>query len=415
MSIVEQVDPEVFRQMVAERDRQQSTLEMIASENHTHPAVLAAASSVLTDKYAEGYPHRRYYGGCRVADDIEQLCIDRAKALFGAGHANVQPHCGTGANLAIYHACLKPGEKILAMDLSCGGHLSHGMPNNASGRQYAISAYSVRHDTERLDMDAVREQALRVRPNLIVCGASSYPRVIDFEAFGRIARECGALLMADIAHIAGLIVGGVHPTPVGHADFVSSTTHKTFRGPRGGLILCEADWAKRIDSAIFPGTQGGPLLHVIAAKAVAFKLCAQPEFKTYAAQIVANAKALSDALAAKGWRIVSGGTDNHLLLIDLRSRDEHLTGHQACEWLEAAGIVCNWNRIPFDPRPPLQASGIRLGTPALTTRGMAEPQMQQIAEWIDSILSSDAAPEATRRVSEGVSQYCRDFPVPSRP
>ena len=413
MSCLEHADNEVFKTVAAERDRQQNTLELIASENHCSQAVMEANGTVFTDKYAEGYPRKRYYGGCGPADSIEQLCIDRVKALFGAQHANVQPHCGTSANFAVYHACLKHGDKIMAMDLAHGGHLSHGLAVNFSGRQYSITGYGVREDTETLDMDVLRQQALRERPQLIVAGASAYSRTIDFAGFAAIAKEVGALFMADIAHIAGLIAGGVHPTPVGHADFMTSTTHKTLRGPRGGLIMSSVAWASKIDSAVFPGIQGGPLLHVIAAKAVAMREAAQPSFKQYVTQVVANAKTLAGALQDKGWRIVSGGTDNHLMLVDLRSRDAELTGHQAQQWLEAAGIVCNKNKIPFDPRPASQASGIRLGTPALTTRGMKEGQMLQLADWIDFVVTNHGAAEVVQRVNQQLRQLCQEFPIPA--
>jgi glycine hydroxymethyltransferase len=413
MSELARVDREVFDCISGERGRQQQMLDLIASENHTSRAVMEAAGSVMTDKYAEGYPDKRYYGGCEFVDAVEKLCIARAKALFGCEHANVQPHCGTTANMAIYQACLNVGDKILAMDLSHGGHLSHGMKVNFSGKLYTVVTYGVRQDTEVIDFDALREQALRERPKLIVVGASAYPRILDFDAFAAIARECGALLLADIAHVAGLVAAGVHPTPVGRANFITTTTHKTLRGPRGGLILCDAEWAKKVDSAVFPGVQGGPLMHIIAAKAVALKECALPTFKAYAAQIVANAAVLAGALAEKGWRIVSGGTDNHLLLVDLRGRNAELTGQQAQQWLEAAGIACNKNKIPFDPRPPAQSSGLRLGTPAATTRGLKEPQMRQLADWIDRVLSSGGAADVTARVRQEVSQLCGQFPIPA--
>ncbi|NLF32844.1 MAG: serine hydroxymethyltransferase [Planctomycetes bacterium] len=413
MSHLETDDKQVYDLVCAERKRQQGMLDLIASENHTSRAVMEATGSVFTDKYAEGYPQKRYYGGCEVVDDIEQLCIDRAKALFGAEHANVQPHCGTSANMAVYYACLQPGDKILGMSLACGGHLSHGLSVNFSGRYYTIASYGVDEKTEMIDMDAVRRQALAEKPKLIMVGASAYPRTLDFAGFAAIARECGALLVADIAHIAGLVATALHPSPVPHADFVTTTTHKTLRGPRSGLILCKAKWAREIDKAVFPGLQGGPLEHVIAAKAVAFGACAKPEFKTYCRQVIANAKALADALASKGWRIVSGGTDNHLMLVDLRSRDEDLTGQDAQQWLEAAGIVCNKNKIPFDPRSAAQTSGMRLGTPALTTRGMTEPQMQQLAGWIDTILAARGDAAVIARIRGQVSELCEAFPIPA--
>jgi len=413
MDGLEKVDPEVAGILRAEQQRQAETLELIASENHVSPAVLVALGSVLTDKYAEGYPRKRYYCGNENIDSAEEVCIARAKALFGAEHANVQPHCGTSANLAVYLAALKPGDKIMGMELAHGGHLSHGMRINASGVFYETVSYGVDADTERLDMDQVRQRVLAEKPDLLVAGASAYPRVIDFEAFGRIADEAGCPLLADIAHIAGLVVGGVHPTPVPYSTFVTTTNHKTLRGPRGGIILCTADWAKKIDSAVFPGLQGGPLEHVIAAKAVAFHEAMKPEFKDYAAAIVANAQALADEMTARGWRLVSGGTDNHLMLVDLRSRDEELTGHVAANWLAEAGIICNKNAIPFDPRKPFHASGVRLGTPALTTRGMGADEMRTIAGWIDRAITSEGDEAALAEVRGQVLELCRQFPIPN--
>ena len=341
-------DGEVARLIAAERERQNSTLELIASENHVSLPVLEAMGSVLTDKYAEGYPGKRYYCGNQNVDDLEQLAVDRAKKLFGAEYANVQPHSGTSANLAVYLAAIKPGQKILGMDLTHGGHLSHGLALNLSGMAYRICHYGVHPDTEMLDMDQVRERALAERPDILVCGASAYPRLIDFAAFGAIAREVSCPLMSDIAHIAGLVIAGVHPDPVPHSDFVTTTNHKTLRGPRGGIILARARWGRSLDKAIFPGIQGGPLMHVIAAKAVAFAEAMTPEFKTYARNIVANARELAGALSEKGWRLVSGGTDNHLMLVDLRSRLPETTGREAALLLERAGLVCNWNLVPFD-------------------------------------------------------------------
>jgi glycine hydroxymethyltransferase len=413
MNRLEMVDPEIARLVRAEQRRQAETLEMIASENHVSPAVLVALGSVLTDKYAEGYPHKRYYCGNENVDQVEQVAIDRAKQLFGAEHANVQPHCGTGANLAVYLAALKPGSKIMGMELAHGGHLSHGMKINASGIFWQTVSYGVNRLTERLDMDEVRRQVLAERPAMLVAGASSYPRTLDFQAFGQIAAEAGCLLLSDIAHIAGLVVGGVHPDPVPHSTFVTTTNHKTLRGPRGGVILCRAEWARKIDSAVFPGLQGGPLEHVIAAKAVAFHEAMKPEFRQYAASIVANAKALAEELMARGWRLVSGGTDNHLMLMDLRSRDESLTGHVAAEWLASAGIITNKNVIPFDPRKPVETSGIRLGTPALTTRGMGLGEMKTVADWIDTVLSSRGSADVVRDIRGKVLDLCRHFPIPN--
>ena len=410
---LEKVDPEIAAVIRAEQRRQAETLELIASENHVSPSVLTALGSVLTDKYAEGYPAKRYYCGNENVDRAEQICIDRAKKLFGAEHANVQPHCGTSANLAVYLAALRPGAKIMGMELAHGGHLSHGMKINASGIFYETAGYGVDPDTEMLDMAEVRRRVLEERPDLLVVGASAYPRVIDFAAFGGIAAEAGCLLLADIAHIAGLVVGGVHPNPVPHSTFVTTTNHKTLRGPRGGIILCKAEWARRIDTAVFPGLQGGPLEHVIAAKAVAFHEAMKPQFRHYAEAIVANAKALAAELMARDWRLVSGGTDNHLMLIDLRSRDAELTGHVAANWLAEAGIICNKNVVPFDPRKPLHASGIRLGTPALTTRGMGAEQMKTVAGWIDRVLTSRGGEAVLREVGGGVLELCRQFPIPN--
>ena len=406
-------DPEIAGIIQREQRRQADTLELIASENHVSPAVLEAMGSVLTDKYAEGYPGSRYYCGNENIDSVETLCIERAKQLFGAEHANVQPHSGTSANLAVYLAARKPGATIMGMELAHGGPLSHGMQLNLSGICYKATSYGVRKDTEILDMDQVRKRVLAERPDMLVCGASAYPRIIDFKAFGEIAREASCLLLADIAHIAGLVVGSVHPSPVPHSDFVTTTNHKTLRGPRGGIILCKAEWARKIDSAVFPGLQGGPLEHVIAAKAVAFHEAMKPEFRQYAAAIVANAQALAEELMAAGWRLVSGGTDNHLMLIDLRSRNADLTGHVAAEWLAQAGIICNKNAIPFDPRKPVETSGIRLGTPALTTRGMGTGEMKTIARWIDRILTGGGGESVVRDVHGKVLDLCRQFPIPN--
>lgn len=412
MSFLAETDPEVAAIIQAERQRQKGTLEMIASENHALPAVLEAMGSVLTDKYAEGYPGRRYYCGNENMDTVEQLAIDRAKNLFGCEHANVQPHSGTNANLACYIAALNPGDKIMGMNLYHGGHLSHGMPLNLSGKLYDVVEYGVAEDTEMLDMDQVRDIALAARPAMIIAGASAYARIIDFEAFGQIADEVGALLLSDIAHIAGLVVTGLHPSPVPHSAIVTSTTHKTLRGPRGGVILCRQQWAKKVDLAVFPGIQGGPIMQNVAAKAVTFGECSKPHFTEYCKAIIANAKALAEALLAKGWRLVSGGTDNHLLLIDLRTRMPETTGRQAAMHLAAAGIITNWNTIPNDPRPPAKTSGIRLGTPALTTRGMGTEQMKRIAGWIDELLIADGDEQVIARIRSGVAELCEAFPVP---
>jgi len=411
--LLRETDPEIAGVIAAERDRQNDTLELIASENHVSGSVLEALGTVLTDKYAEGYPNQRWYRGCENVDSVEQIAIDRAKELFGAEHANVQPHSGTSANLAVYVAALKPAQKIMGMHLAHGGHLSHGRDNNISGTHYRAVHYRVCQDTERLDMDQVREHALAERPDILVCGASAYPRSIDFEAFGQIAREVGCLLLSDIAHIAGLVVAGLHPDPVPHSDFVTTTNHKTLRGPRGGIILCKEQWGGRIDSAVFPGIQGGPLMHVIAAKAVAFAEAMHPEFKDYAQAIIDNATALADELMARGWRLVTGGTDNHLMLVDLRSRAPDLTGHQAAIWLSDAHLVTNKNAIPFDPRTPFQGSGIRLGTPAITSRGLRTEHMKVIAGWIDEILSSDGDEQKIAEVRAAARELCSQFPVPN--
>ena len=406
-------DPELAGMITRELERQSHTLELIASENHVSLPVLQAMGTVLTDKYAEGYPGRRYYCGNENMDAVEQLCIDRAKALFKAEYVNVQPHSGTNANLAVYLSAIKPGDTIMGMDLAHGGHLSHGKDKNLSGMTYRVVHYGVEAGTERLDMGRVREIALRERPAILVCGASAYPRTIDFAAFGAIAAEVGCPMLSDIAHIAGLVIGGQHPDPVPHSDFVTTTNHKTLRGPRGGIILARATWGKALDAAVFPGIQGGPLMHVIAAKAVAFREAMQPSFRDYAAAVVSNARAMAEALQSKGWRLVSGGTDNHLMLIDLRSRQPDLTGRAAAMMLDKAGIVVNWNMIPFDPRPPMQSSGIRLGTPALTTRGMNGDHMRTVANWIDQVLTSNGDATILDKVRAQLLDLCRQFPVPN--
>jgi glycine hydroxymethyltransferase len=401
-------DPEVYRAIQGELERQRFSLELIASENFCSRAVLEAQGSVLTNKYAEGYPRKRYYGGCQWVDVVEELARERLKKLFGAEHANVQPHSGTQANMAVYFAVLQPGDTILSMSLAHGGHLSHGHPASVSGKLYKIISYGVSRETEQIDYDEVRSLALEHRPKLIVCGASAYPRIIDFARFREIADEVGSFLMADVAHIAGLIAGGVHPSPIPWADFVTTTTHKTLRGPRGGAILCRKEFAELIDKAVFPGSQGGPLMHVIAAKAVAFGEAMRPEFAEYQRRIVENARALARALAAEGFRIVSGGTDTHLLLVDLRPQG--LTGVEAERLLEEVGVTVNKNAIPFDPQKPTVTSGIRLGTPAVTTRGMGPTEMAEIAKIIAHVLKerSDAARAAARAQ---VRQLCERFPL----
>ena len=385
---LETLDPQVAQAMEAERQRQATHIELIASENFTLPAVIQATGSVLTNKYAEGYPGKRYYGGCEHVDVVEALAIERAKQLFGADHANVQPHSGSQANTAVYTATLNPGDKILTMSLEHGGHLTHGHPMNLSGKLFNVVNYGVDLDNGRIDYDAIAATAKAEQPKMITVGASAYSRVIDFERMGAIAKECGALMLADIAHIAGLIAAGLHPSPVKHADFVTTTTHKTLRGPRGGLILCTEAWQKKIDSAVFPGNQGGPLMHVIAGKAVCFGEALKPEFKTYQAQVIANAATLAQALKDKGYHIVSGGTDNHLMLIDLRPSHPELTGKQAQIALEKANITANRNTVPGESRSAFQTSGLRLGTPAVTSRGMDEEAMQKIAQAIDTVLSN---------------------------
>lgn len=403
------VDPQVADAIDRETRRQANQLELIASENFVSEAVLEATGSVFTNKYAEGYPGRRYYGGCEFTDVVEQLAIDRAKQLFGAEHANVQPHSGTQANVAVYMTVLKPGETVLGMDLSHGGHLTHGHPLNFSGRMYRIVPYGVRKDTETIDYDALAELALRNRPKLIVAGASAYPREIDFKRMGEIARESGALLMADMAHTAGLVAVGEHPSPVPHCDFVTTTTHKTLRGPRGGMILCRQAHARNLNRLLFPGTQGGPLVHVVAAKAVCLQEALQPEFRRYIRQVKRNAEALASSILESGYRLVSGGTDTHLILVDVFSKG--ITGKQAELALDRAGITINKNAIPFDPHPPLVTSGIRLGTPALTSRGMGESEMQLIGRWIGEVLDHIEIVEVQKKIRDQVRDLSEQFPL----
>lgn len=411
------LDPEIYSAISAEFARQQSHIELIASENFTLPAVMEAQGSVLTNKYAEGYPGKRWYGGCEYVDKVETLAIERAKRLFGAEHANVQPHSGSQANFAVYTAMLQPGDKVLGMNLSHGGHLTHGNPANFSGKLYHFSQYGVREDNGLLDYEELEAVAQREKPKMITVGASAYSRTIDFARMGEIARANGALLFADIAHIAGLIAAGLHPSPVPHADFVTTTTHKTLRGPRGGLILCKAQHAKALDSAMFPGGQGGPLMHVIAAKAVCFAEAAKPEFKTYSEQIIKNSKALCAAMTSRGYKIVSGGTDNHLFLVDLRSNLPELTAKKAQETLDLAHITCNKNTVPFETRSPFQASGIRLGTPAVTSRGMGEKEMDEIAANIDLVLKAIGTEREAGAIAEAkqhVDALTSRFPLPYR-
>jgi glycine hydroxymethyltransferase len=409
MENLARTDRDVAEAIRNETRRQGSQLELIASENFVSEAVLEALGTVFTNKYAEGYPGKRYYGGCEFADVVETLAIDRAKQLFGADHANVQPHSGSQANTAAYISVLKPGDTILGMNLSHGGHLTHGHPLNFSGRFYNVVAYGVRKEDEQIDYEAMTALAKEHRPKMIVVGASAYPRIIDFPAFRKAADECGAVIMADIAHIAGLIVAGLHPSPIQHAEFVTTTTHKTLRGPRGGLVLCQATVQKELDRVTFPGIQGGPLMHVIAAKAVAFKEAQAPEFKTYQQQIVKNAKALAATLLDEGWRLVSGGTDNHLMLIDVFSRG--ITGKVAEGALDRAGITVNKNTIPYDQNSPMVASGIRVGTPALTSRGMKEPEMEKVGRLLSRALQSVNDETALGQVKKDVHALCSSFPL----
>jgi glycine hydroxymethyltransferase len=402
-------DPAVHEMIVAEAMRQEDQLEMIASENFTSRAVLQAMGSVLTNKYAEGLPGRRYYGGCEVVDDVERLAQKRLLQLYGADHSNVQPHSGAQANMAAFFALLEPGDTIMGMNLSEGGHLTHGSPVNFSGRFYNVVPYGVRSDDHRIDYDRLREQAHEVRPKLIIAGASAYPRVIDFEAFGQIAREVEAFLLVDMAHIAGLIATGHHPSPVEHADVVTSTTHKTLRGPRGGLILCREDHAKAIDKQVFPGTQGGPLMHVIAAKAVAFAEAARPDFHDYSGRVITNARALAEGLVERGFDLVSGGTDNHLVLIDLRNRG--ITGKEAEKALDRAGITVNKNTVPGETESPFVTSGVRIGTPALTTRGLGPAEMGEIAGLIEAALAARGDERGADQVREEVRDLCGRFPL----
>ncbi|MDP9174396.1 MAG: serine hydroxymethyltransferase [Planctomycetota bacterium] len=413
MTHLAKTDPQIAELIHQETLRQESTLELIASENHVSPSVLEAAGTVLTNKYAEGYPGARYYGGCGFYDQIENIAIDRAKQMFGCKFANVQPHSGANANLAAFMAMMKPGDQFISLNLASGGHLSHGMKLNTSAIFYKPDHYELDPKTEQIDFASVRAKARELKPKMILCGYSAYPRTIDFAQFRKIADEVGALLMADIAHIAGLVATGAHPSPFPHAHVVTTTTHKTLRGPRGGLILTNDEGlAKAINRSVFPGSQGGPLMHIIAAKAVAFGEVLQPAFKTYSAQIVKNAKALAAALQQRGYRLVSGGTDNHLMLVDLRARQESLTGADAEKALEAAGIIANKNGIPNDPRPPKVTSGVRLGTPALTTRGLKEADLVNVADFLDRALLAREDAVALARIRAQVAEFCKRFPMP---
>ena len=409
MRTVSETDPEIAQAVRDEIGRQNTGLELIASENFVSAAVLDVMGSVLTNKYAEGYPGRRYYGGCEFVDVAERLAIDRVKALFGADHANVQPHSGAQANMAVYFAHLTPGDTVLGMNLAHGGHLTHGHPLNFSGQLYDIVPYGVRQDDEQIDYDELTRLAHERHPKLIVVGASAYPRVIDFERIGAVATDIGAAVMTDMAHIAGLVAAGVHPSPIPYSDFVTSTTHKTLRGPRGGLVLCRQAHAKNVDRSVFPGVQGGPLMHIIAAKAVCFKEAGEPAFVNYQRRVVANAKRLAGALASHGFRLVSGGTDNHLVLVDVFSQG--LTGKVSEAALGRASITVNKNAIPFDQNPPMVASGIRIGTPAVTTRGMGEPEMDQIGELISRVLAAPDDEQVASTVRADVEDLCRRFPL----
>ena len=404
-----EVDPQVAEAIRGELARQRTGIELIASENFTSPAILEAVGSVLTNKYAEGYPAKRYYGGCAFVDQVEQLAIDRARELFGAAHANVQPHSGASANLTAYFSVLDPGDKILGLDLAHGGHLTHGLAVNFSGRFFDVAAYGVSRETKRIDMDDVASKARAHRPKLIVAGASAYARTIDFPRFREIADEVGAKLMVDMAHISGLVAAKVHPSPVPHSHIVTSTTHKSLRGPRSGFILCDEEHAAAIDKTGFPGMQGGPLMHVIAAKAVCFLLAMQPEFRTYQEQVVRNAKKLAETLLARGYDVVSGGTDNHLFLLDFTEKG--FSGKKAERWLEAGDITVNKNTVPFDQRSPFITSGVRIGTPAATTRGMKEPEMEQIGGWIADLLDSAGDEGVAERVRNAVHELTALFPL----
>ena len=412
---IDDIDPEISAAIADERARQENHIEMIASENFTFPAIMEAQGSVLTNKYAEGYPGKRWYGGCEHVDAVETLAIERAKQLFGADHANVQPHSGSQANFAVYTSVLQTGDKVLGMNLDHGGHLTHGNPVNFSGKLYEFVQYGVREDSGLIDYDALAETAEKEKPKMITVGASAYSRIIDFERMGQIARSVGAYLFADIAHISGLVAGGTHPSPVPHADFVTTTTHKSLRGPRGGLILCKSEYAKAIDSAMFPGGQGGPLMHVIAAKAICFGEALKPDFKVYAQNVVKNSRALASAMQARGYKLVSGGSDNHLFLVDLRDNLPDLTAKVAQDVLDRAHITCNKNTVPFETRSPFKASGIRLGTPAVTSRGFNEADMETIADCIDQVLKAIDTKDldtVLEKVKVRVAELTVKYPLP---
>ncbi len=413
MDALKTTDPEIYEIIRKEERYERDSIRLIPSENYASRAVMEATGSILTNKYSEGYSGRRYYEGQRYIDELETLVVERAKALFKAEHANVQPYSGSPANLAVYFGLLKPGETIMGLALPMGGHLTHGWNVSITGSFWRSVQYGVDRETHRIDFDLVREMARKERPRIIVCGATAYPRIIDFKSFGEIAREVGAYMMADVSHITGLIVGGVHPDPMPHADVVTTTTHKTLRGPRGAMILCRKDVADAIDRAVFPGLQGGPHNHTTAAIGVALKEASTPEFKRYAAQVVRNAKALADELLARGFSLVSGGTDNHLILVDLTNKN--VIGKKAARSLDAAGIVCNYNTVPYDPRKPFSPSGIRLGTPAVTSRGMREAEMKQIGRWMDEAISHADDDAALKRIAAEVAEMCKGFPAPGIP
>ncbi len=413
MDELKRTDPEIFEIIRNEERYQRDSVRLIPSENYASAAVLEATGSILTNKYSEGYSGRRYYEGQRYIDQLENLVIDRAKALFNVDHANVQPYSGSPANLAVYFGLLKPGDTIMGLALPMGGHLTHGWNVSITGRFWRAAQYSVDRETHRIDYDAVLALARKEKPRIIVCGATAYPRIIDFKAFGEIAKQTGALMLADIAHIAGLVVGGVHPSPAPYADVITTTTHKTLRGPRGAMIMCRAEHADAIDKAVFPGLQGGPHNHTTAAIGVALKEAATPEFKDYAAQIVRNAKALAEELLARGFSLVSGGTDNHLILVDLTNKK--VIGKKGAVALERAGIVCNYNTVPYDPRKPFSPSGLRLGTPAVTSRGMRESEMKQIGKWMDEAIAHAGDDAVLARIAGEVAEMCRKFPAPALP
>ncbi|MCX7724689.1 MAG: serine hydroxymethyltransferase [Thermodesulfovibrio sp.] len=409
MKSLREVDYEIYSLILKEKKRETNKILMIASENYASRAVMEAQGSLFTNKYAEGYPGRRYYGGCEYADEVERLAQERAKKLFNVEHVNVQPHSGTQANMAVYFAMLKPGDTIMGMSLTHGGHLSHGSPVNFTGKLYKTVFYGVNRETGYIDMDEVRRLAHEYKPKIIITGASAYPRIIDFKAFSEIAKEVGAYLMADIAHIAGLVAAGIHPSPVPYSDFITTTTHKTLRGPRGGVVMCKSEYAKAIDKAVFPGIQGGPLVHVIAAKAVAFKEALSEDFKKYQKKVVDNAKTLAEALKRRGFKLVSDGTDNHLILVDLTNFN--ITGKEAEEALDKAGITVNKNTIPFDIKPPTVTSGIRIGTPSVTTRGMGESEMEEIADIIERVIKNISNESVIKDMQKKVKALCKRFPI----